>query len=205
MPIRNLLFDLGGVIYQIDTPRFQQKVLELGMKSGLQLTEGHRQAFIDTFQAFEKGAYSPDEFLAHLNQEFFPRATAAEIEETWNSILVGVFPGRPQLFARLAENYPLYLLSNTNPIHFEYLLPATQPVFQYFKALYLSYKLGMRKPDEAIFREVTAQAAFVPEETLFIDDTPEHLRTAAELGYQTLHLQEPETLQVLLTRKLAGG
>lgn len=205
MAIRNLLFDLGGVIYQIDTPRFQQKILELGMKSGLQLTEAHRQAFIETFQAFEKGAYSPEGFLQRLNREFFPKASASEIEEAWNSILVGVFPDRPKLIQRLAENYPLFLLSNTNRIHFEYLSPATTPVFRHFQDLYLSFELGLRKPEAEIFQEVTTRAAIRPEETLFIDDSEEHLQAAQKLGYQTLHLDEPETLEVLLARKLAGG
>jgi putative hydrolase of the HAD superfamily len=102
-----------------------------------------------------------------------------------------------------AENHRIFLLSNTNEIHINefnrylletYRLPSLEP---FFEKLYLSYEVGLRKPDTQIFEHVLADAALRPESTLFIDDSIQHIQAAAELGINTYHLQKEDVCDFL--------
>jgi len=117
--------------------------------------------------------------------------TDAEIDGAWNALLLGVPAGKHEILLQLKERYRTFLLSNNNAIHYKRCMESIQEHYGiadnsgFFEHAYYSHLMGMRKPNADIFEAVLAERGLVPEETLFIDDSPQHLKTAAALGMHT--------------------
>lgn len=192
--INNILFDLGGVLIDIDYNRPVQAFSQLGFHH---FEEQYSQvAAGPLFIELEKGHISPDEFFQNL-QELGPGSIPTEqLEAAWNSILLDFRLNSLALLERLQKKYRLFLLSNTNAIHHQ----AFSEIFQrletgkklddYFEKAYYSHLIGERKPESSAFNYVVRDAGILPEETLFIDDTPENIEAAEKLGFRTIWLQK---------------
>ncbi|MDR0989601.1 MAG: HAD family phosphatase [Prevotellaceae bacterium] len=193
--IKNLLIDFGGVLIDLDRPRCIANFQQLGVSEVASLLdEYHQQGF---FLQYEKGLIDDAAFRAEIRSRIGRPVTDARIDAAWNSFLGTIAPAKLELLLRLRSHYTLYLLSNTNRLHWEWSLREAfryhgQQVTDCFKRLYLSFELHLAKPDAAIFRYVLEDAALLPQETLFIDDSAENCKTAASLGLSTYQPQAGE-------------
>jgi len=197
--IKNIIFDYGNVIFHIDFKRAQQAFIDLGIKNVEHFFShsGHHPIF----NQFEIGAISSAEFRQAIRDiAQHPNLTDTDIDTAWNSLLIGVPPGNHEVLLEAKNNYRTFLLSNNNEIHYHWILDYLKREFNidsngiFFEKDYYSHLMGMRKPNRDIFEFVLKQHNLDVSETLFIDDSPQHLKTAAELGLNTHLLLPSETL-----------
>jgi putative hydrolase of the HAD superfamily len=187
--IKNLIIDFGGVLIDLDRRRCLDNFTRLGLTNvEVMLDEYHQQDF---FQQHEQGLISSAEFRDEVRTRIGQQVLSdQQIDDAWNSFLVGIPTYKLDLLLKLRTRYMVYLLSNTNAIHWQW---ACQHAFRYkgfrvedyFEHIYLSYEMHTAKPDPAIFRQLLDETGIVPGQTLFIDDSDANCRTAEALGIHT--------------------
>ena len=195
--IKNIIFDLGGVIYELDFQRFNQNLIALQGQSQPQEIYS-RVAQPPVFTDYEKGTIDTPTFRERLRQELHLRATDADIDRAWNSLLVGVLPGRQAMLSSLKPHFNLALLSNINPLHLEQVKSECADIFQIFDRCFFSCELGTRKPEPEIFKLVLDRMGYLATETLFLDDSPPNVAAARLLGINAILVEEPQNLPLLL-------
>ena len=198
--IRNIVFDLGGVLVDLD---FKAAINGL-QKAGFANVKEQLQAFDreGIFQKFELGEMSADEFRTAIRENSTVSLTDEEVDGLWNAMLLEVPREKLELILHLRGKYMVYLLSNTNSIHWDYVCKNAFNyrgfrVNDYFEETFLSYEMHLAKPDKAIFEKVLEEANLLPEETLFIDDSEANCKAASELGIHTHHYHIGEDLKEL--------
>ncbi|MBD1210348.1 MAG: HAD family phosphatase [Ignavibacteria bacterium] len=204
--IKNIIFDLGGVLYNVDYSLVEKEFATLQKPSSTESKDNTstphisytRQTQPEIFSKYEIGAVSTTEFCEGLRKELGLVGSDEELSKAWNSMLLGVYPGRNALIWRLKQHYSLALLSNTNEAHIEHVKPECQELFSLFEKLFYSYQMGLRKPDTAIFNAVVQTMHYEPSETLFIDDSHQHIEAARACGLRTLWLQHPDSLELIV-------
>lgn len=203
-PIKNIIFDYGNVIYLIDFNKVAEAFKQLGITNAHEFY-GHRQQD-SVFDALDRGHISPDGFRNRIRElADKPNLTDAEIDDAWNTIFIAIPDESPALLSRVKQQYRTFLLSNTNAIHFDFFHQYMKEKFnmdsndELFEKVYYSHLMGKRKPDAEIFEQVLQENNLDPEETLFIDDSPQHLETAKKLGLQTYLMTAPDNIQQLFT------
>nr|WP_321407093.1 HAD family phosphatase [uncultured Carboxylicivirga sp.] len=184
--IEAFLFDLGGVIIDIDVQKAIDGFINIGMK-GIedQITKSHH---IGLFKAFERGDIDEREFLSSIKKQTGDHISDEQIIEAWQSILVEFPIERVQILEKLHQNYHTYILSNTNGIHlkkFSKMAKGYEHIEELFTAAYYSYELGCSKPEKCAFEKVIELSGLKPETTLFLDDSEVNLKAAEELGFKT--------------------
>jgi putative hydrolase of the HAD superfamily len=188
--IRHLLFDLGGVIINLEVPRTHQALGRLAGRDAAQIARQSKET--DLFRRYETGACTDDEFRRGLRTFLDVDIPDAQLDEAWNAMLLDLPPARVELLRQLRQKYTMLLLSNTNDIHLRevnaVLGRATGvPVLEdLFDQTYYSQRIGLSKPGAASFRYVLDHAGVRAEDTLFLDDSPENLRGAQQLGIHTV-------------------
>ncbi len=197
----NIIFDLGGVILNIDYHRTTQAFRKLGVhdfeKNYTQLGQS------SLFDAMERGEISNVDFRNQLRQALSISANDSDLDHAWNAMLLDLPAQRLQVLAKLKESKRTFLLSNTNRIHvdcFEQSMKQAHGIndlSSLFEQTYYSCNVGMRKPEERIFRLVVDQNGLNPSETLFIDDSPQHIQGARAAGLHAYHLTGGETINDL--------
>ena len=201
--IENIILDYGNVIFMIDFLKSQQAFTQLGIKNVDEIFAHTGQ--IELFDDFDKGIITPDQFrdgIRKLTKN--PALTNQEIDEAWNALLLGVPEGKHELLLKLKSKYRTFLLSNNNAIHYDCCMRHIQKKYgvpdnsMFFEKTYYSHLLGMRKPNADIFQHVLQEQNLDPGKTLFIDDSPQHLRTAANLGMITALCTADEPLDFIL-------
>ena len=204
--IKNIILDYGNVIFMIDFERVREAFRALGIKN-VDDFFGHR-AQDPLFDAFDRGEVSAEQFRAGIRQRSqHPELTDREIDEAWNALLIGVPPGTHELLESLKAKYRTFLLSNNNEIHYAHCMQHIHEVYglkdnsELFERTYYSHLMGKRKPDPAIFEQVLQETDIVPAETLFIDDSPQHLATAEKLGFQTALCTKDHPLEKIIADK----
>lgn len=191
-PIKNLIFDLGNVLYDIDFDIMYNRFDQLGIPN----FENHftlnksDQLFFD----LEKGLINEAEFCNGFNQLYQLELSHHQIINAWNSLLIGFRKESMDWVKANYQAFSTFLYSNTNQIHYDYFIPQyTQEMGGDFNALfkkpYYSHEMGMRKPDPASFQYILDQEGLVAEETLFIDDNEPNVIAASSVGLQVLFLQ----------------
>ncbi|HXH99596.1 MAG TPA: HAD family phosphatase [Sphingobacteriaceae bacterium] len=202
--IKNIIFDYGNVIFLIDFKRTQDTFTELGIKN-VSLFFGHTGHAL-LFDEFEKGKITSAEFRDGIRQitgSF--DLTDSQIDYAWNTLLIGVPPENHDILRKANEKYRTFLLSNNNEIHYNWIMNYLKQEHslvsndEFFEKAYYSHLMGMRKPDPQIFELMMLENNLIPEETLFIDDSPQHINTANKLGLQTYLLTFPETLKSFMS------
>ena len=185
---KNIIFDLGGVIINIDYSLTTQAFAKLGLSNFDSLFSQAKQNPL--FDLYEKGLVPSSDFRNEVRKYLDKPLDDTIIDEAWNAMLLDVPAERLQLLKKAKLKHRTFLLSNTNDIHIETFNGYLQKTFGiadlsgYFDKLYLSYKVGMRKPDKEIFELVISQNNLNPHETLFIDDSVQHVEAAKKLGIQ---------------------
>jgi putative hydrolase of the HAD superfamily len=193
--IKNIIFDLGGVLLDIDYHKTAKAFANLGVKD---FGELYSQANAnDLFEALETGAISEEAFYQSLGAHCSPETSRQQMQTAWNAILLNFRKESLTALAELKSRYRVYLLSNTNSIHLtafnQILLEQTgKPSLDgYFIKSYYSHLIQLRKPYLATYEWVLGDANIVAAETLFIDDSINNIKGAMEAGIQT-HLLLPE-------------
>jgi HAD superfamily hydrolase (TIGR01549 family) len=199
LDVKNILFDLGGVILDIDYNRPVEAFKKLGAADFEEVFSQQNQAkFLDQF---ERGEITPAQFRKHLRPYLPEKVTDAQIDAAWCTIL-GELPSQRivQLKQLRKLGYRLFLLSNTNSIHiraFTHYLDETygKNLFKdLFEKVYYSSQIGLRKPTRKVFDFVMKENGIKASETLFIDDSLQHIEGAQKAGLHTHWLQEPQTI-----------
>ena len=199
--IKNIIFDLGGVILDLDLDAAYKEFSRL---SGLAQDEVIRRTQgLLLFEDYETGSISSDAFRQNLNQLLEMQANDSEIDTAWCAMLGGIPAHRLKLASRLRESYRTFVLSNTNEIHvrrfndiIEESMGDTQ-LQDHFEKMYYSHEMRMRKPNLEIYETVLSEQSLNATETLFIDDTLANIEGAEKLNIRTVHLQRPEHLTQL--------
>ena len=191
--IKNLIFDLGNVLMDIDIRKTLEAFRTLHI-DGLQEADIHPHQK-DFFLQLELGTITPDEFIEAIRRAYpdARRIDEALIWKAWDALLLDFEPRRFELLKRLAPDYRIFLLSNTNLPHRRTFLEKFKRQIgadfeSYFEKCYYSDALKMRKPDPAIYRYVLDDAGIRAEETLFIDDNACNLPGAESVGLNTYRL-----------------
>jgi putative hydrolase of the HAD superfamily len=199
MQAKTIIFDLGGVIIDIDPQgcfeRFRQMARDTSHPAWQQGL--HHPLFMQ----YEKGRVGDVEFLDELKTFMArPELSHYELEAMWNTMLVDISIKKMQLLEQLRQHYRLIILSNTNHLHmrgFNNLLLQKfgKPDFRHwFHALYYSFEMGHRKPEEAIYSALLQAESGRPEEFLFLDDNLENVQSAQQMGIQAIHVQSPDQI-----------
>jgi len=204
--IDTLVLDLGGVLIDVDYDGSARAFAELGIGDFQELFSKAKQS--DIFDRFETGDLDPAGFRKELRNTLKQDLSDGTIDRCWNAMLGTIPPERIELVKELRDRYTLLLLSNTNSIH----VPAFLQIVleqngiaefrELFDGTYFSCEMGMRKPDPAIFRHVLARHSAVPERSLFIDDSPQHVEGARRAGLKAEHLDLSKEDIIALARRL---
>lgn len=204
--IKNIIFDYGNVIFNIDFARVQQSFKALGI-ANVDEFFGHLQQD-PIFDAFDRGQITAEVFRNRIREKANnPNLTDEEVDAAWNSILVGIPEGNHDLLLKLKDKYRTFLLSNINEIHYNFIMKYLKNDFGFdnndhlFEKIYYSHFTGKRKPELSIFEQVLSENNLNPAETLFIDDSPQHLAAAKTLGIHTFLMTAPDTIQAFAGRE----
>jgi FMN phosphatase YigB (HAD superfamily) len=201
--VRHILFDLGGVLYQLDFNRFGQEMNLLRSNQSIHSIEYSLRHQPELFSLFETGAISTPEFRDRLRQEFKLEASDEAIDYAWNSLLVGLFSDRIGMLKQLKRKYQLSLLSNINDLHLSAVEEECRELFALFEQCFFSHLIGLRKPNLDVFEHVLEEVGAKAAEVLYIDDSPQHVETARQLGIIGIHLQDANDLKMIYDRLLA--
>lgn len=204
--IHNLIFDLGGVLYDLDIEGCLQAFEQAGLTEVRHLITGTNEAGI--FQAYETGELSTPRFRKEVRRLIGnPQLTDEDIDRMWNRMLVHLPQEKLDLLHELGRHYRLYLLSNTNDLHWEHVVRQAfakqgYQVSDFFQQVFLSFRMKLAKPNPAIFLTALGNAGLKAEETLFIDDSPVNCQAAKSVGIQAVHYTPGEDLRSLLATVL---
>ncbi len=197
--IRHIIFDLGGVLLNIDYAATEKAFQELGITDFAsrysQLQQNH------FFDDWETGVTTREAFVKGMQDASEKELTEDQILKAWNAMLLDFPLRRLQILQQLRLYHDLFLLSNTNEVHeaaFNEILMRShgfQTIALFFDRTYLSHRMGMRKPGKEIFQRILDENELLPEHTLFIDDSPQHIETARSLGIQTIFLEKGMTIE----------
>jgi len=190
--IKNLIFDLGNVLYDIDFEKMYQAFEDLGIPN----FENHftlnksDQIFFD----LEKGLISDVDFYNGFNALYHLNLTQEQIKLAWNALLIGYRKESIEWVKAHKDQLTTFLYSNTNQIHYDYFIPQFEREIggnfeNLFKTPYYSHKMGQRKPDPASFQYILDKEGLNAADTLFIDDNEPNVIAAASVGLQVLYLQ----------------
>lgn len=196
--IKNLIFDLGGVILDLSVDSTLQSFADV---SGIEPTR-IKQLFANSpgFDSYEKGEFTDSEFRDFVRKLYKFDASDEVLDTCWNAMLVNIPLEKLQLLERLKKTHNVFLLSNTSNIHVNYinnvLIKRVTPksLDDFFHRSFYSYRMKMRKPDAEIFQQVLDEAKLIPHETLFLDDNQANVDGASKLGIKTVHVVNPNMI-----------
>ncbi|WP_435355619.1 HAD family hydrolase [Emticicia sp. SJ17W-69] len=198
MKFKAVIFDFGNVIINIELKRIYQAFAQFTSKSEAyiekQITDNQ------LFRRYESGQFTDDEFREIIRQTLGFPLSDIEVDKAWNAILLDIPTERIALIKKIRQNYPVYLLSNTNNIHIkasnDYLRKAhnISHLDQLFDQLFLSYEMGMWKPDAEIYHYVLKKLKLQPHEVLFLDDNQKNIESANAIGIQTILVEPPTSI-----------
>lgn len=197
-----VVFDFGNVIINIDVEKTILAFSELTFKTPTRI----KQLFADAevFKKYETGFYSDDEFRDVIRQILSYPLNDQEIDQAWNALLLDVPKKRLDFLESLKMKYPIYLLSNTNNIHIEQCKNYFRTKFgianfeTIFNETFLSYKMGLWKPDYKIYDAVINKIGLKPQEILFLDDNQDNIDAASDLSIQCIKINPPECFTEIL-------
>jgi len=197
--IGNIIFDLGGVIMDIDVKQTTSAFTRMGVKNiGDYFGHGFAASF---FKDHESGKISDEAFIQKIKQEIkLEKITEEEVIEAWNALLLRFPPERIPLLDEIRKKYRIFLYSNTNGIHHQRFAEIYRNAFpgrelnDHFEKAYYSHLLGHRKPDTTGFKIIIRENGLDPAETLFIDDAFMNVEGAMKAGLKGLYLPQGMTI-----------
>lgn len=198
--IKNIIFDLGGVIMGLDVPRTIKEFERLGITNVVNDT-GHHYAN-PIFYDLEIGKISEFEFIEKLRNMSVLNPSNNQIREAWNAMILDMPREKIDMLFHLKETYNIFLLSNTNSIHKEKFIREVNDennisFNDLFLKAYYSHEVGIRKPDTEVFEFVLSNSNLNPSETLFVDDSLDNIKAAQNLGIKTYHIEGENSIEKL--------
>src|ERR1700754_1659100 len=191
--IKNIIFDLGGVIINLDNQRTEDAFTSLGVKDFRSyFGHGHADSF---FKEYEVGRLSDQQFIDSIRQLTGLSLSDEAVVNSWNALLLDFPPERIQLLKQLRKSYRLFLFSNTNALHLAALQQTYRETFgggsleDHFEKTYYSHLMGMRKPDKESFEYILQENQLNAEETMFVDDAIINVEGAEKVGLRGLFLR----------------
>ena len=199
--IDNIIFDLGNVILDIDYQSTIKAFEKIGIENASILYSKSSQTKI--FDQLETGKITKEDFILEI-RKIIPKASKSEIINAWNAIIKDLPNSRIDILKNLRKNkFSIFLLSNTNSIHIDYIVRKIgrgkyDEFYDLFDKIYYSHQVKLRKPDPNIFKLVINENNLKIKNTLFIDDSIQHIDSAKKLGLQTYHLNNSiESLETI--------
>lgn len=199
MNIKNIIFDFGGVILDIDPQLTVNEFTKLGFTD---LNKVFTPEFTnDIIGKFERGILTPEVFRKKIKAFLEIDITDQQLDYAWNSLLYDIPAERIEIIEKVKKNYQIFLLSNSNEIHYDLYVRDLQLRFGYrefdelFHKAYFSFDLHLLKPNPEIFEFIINQHGLISGETLFIDDNTENIEAAKKLGMKTHQLNKPERVR----------
>ena len=201
-PFKNLVFDIGNVIIDIDYSLPQAEFQKLATVDFTgKISYSHQ---VKVFDLFEMGAISSAQFRTELRKFLKPDVTDAEIDYAWNCMITAYPKHKFTLLKNLMPNYQTYFLSNINEIHIDLIDSEVQKQFgatsmaEYVHVAYYSNLIKLRKPAIEIYNYLLQKEQINPAETFFVDDKLENIEAAKQAGIQAYHLADRDKLEDLL-------
>lgn len=187
--IKNIVFDMGGVLVGLNARRCIDAFVALGAQEIATYVEEHRTE--DLFLDIELGHITTHDFCDEVRRRTRCEADDEQIVAAWSELTTVIPDEKLAMLRSLNQHYRMFLLSNTNEMHWlkheRDFLRDGHRVEDYFEHVFLSYEMQMKKPDAEIFEAVLSRAGLKADETLFIDDSLENCQAAERLGIHTLH------------------
>ncbi len=198
--VKVIFLDLGGVVLEINWQRTLDLLGVTDPEKGRQVLTLLRDWPIH--HALETGNCSTEDFYAQIKKRLEIETTALEIERAWNGLILGELAGIHEIFDTYQGRIPLVALSNTNQPHYDYFMREF-PVLKRFDHVIASQRIGIRKPDPAIYRYALNFAGCLPDEAIFIDDHLPNVVAARELGMQAFQtINSPQATLAILQQNI---
>ncbi len=188
--IKAVLFDLGNVLLNYDAYKAANCFAKACQVPRLKVWVHFFTS--PTEKAYTRGHISSYEFYSHARQVLKFPVNYATFRQYWNDIFTEN-EGMDALLAKLKRRYPLYLISNTNAMHFNYIKKKFR-ILRHFKKTFPSHEVGHRKPEPEIYQKVLAKIRLKPEETVFIDDVTKFVKGARAVGMHSIRFRNKKQL-----------
>ncbi|MBS1650805.1 MAG: HAD family phosphatase [Bacteroidetes bacterium] len=200
--IKNIIFDLGGVIINLD---IKKTIAEFNNLCDFNFETFYTQnAQNSLFDDFDKGTICEKDFFKSLAKDLRFKGELDYLVNAWNAMLLDIPEHRLNTLIEAKQKYSTFLLSNTNETHIKifenhlYQMHGVKHFSDYFDGLYYSCRVGMRKPNADFFNFVLQKHKLNPHETVFIDDTEIHVKAAGQLGINSFLLEKSMDVKTLL-------
>ena len=201
--IKNIIFDLGGVVLDIDESIVYKELEKMGISTS---ELAHSKEFIDIMSKFDTGIYTAPTFRKKTKALLgLEKMTDQKFDSIWNAMLLDIPRERVEAIEKIKKHYKIFLMSNTNVIHYDLYVRDLQLRFGYnefdalFNKSYFSFAEHLEKPDPRFFELILDHEGLLPEETLFIDDTAANIEVAKSLGIRTYHISREELVRNLFS------
>lgn len=200
--IKNIVFDLGGVILTLDRSEAVRRFEQAGLKQAEELLDPYHQKGI--FLALEEGRLTTEEFYDEIRNLAGKYISNEDIDSGWLGFIKDTPAYKLDMLEELRKSYNLYLLSNTNPVIMSWALSSRfsekgKSLDQYFDKMYLSYKIGATKPHLGIYDYMISDSGIIPSETLFIDDGIANIEMGKALGMHVFQPKNGEDFRYIFT------
>lgn len=199
--IKNIIFDLGGVVLDIDESIVYKELEKMGINTS---ELAHSKDLMEILSKFDTGIYTAPTFRkrmkALIGQE---KMTDQKFDSIWDAMLLDIPRERIEAIEKVKKHYKIFLMSNSNVIHYDLYVRDLQLRFGYnefdelFNKSYFSFAEHLEKPDPRFFELILDHEGLLPEETLFIDDTEKNIKVAKSLGINTYHISREELVRNL--------
>ncbi|MCI4669868.1 MAG: HAD-IA family hydrolase [Bacteroidia bacterium] len=196
--VKNLLIDLGGVLYEINVPKtfhaYHNLLPDSLKEKSLEELSSH-----PAFKKLDRGELEIEEMAEELIKDWNLATTVEEIERIWLDLLVGLFPDRVRSISQLKQKFNLALLSNTSRVHYNYYIEECKPMFDIMDRCFFSFEMGMSKPGKEIYQKALETMGWKAGETLFLDDSRSNIQGARDAGLMAELIEKPSDFDDLLT------
>jgi len=190
LAIKAIFFDLGNVLVNYDAQKAAKKFSKCCKVPLLKVWFHFFTSSVE--KAYTKGKISSYDFFKHSKRALKLPVTYKNFQKFWNDIF-WINPGMEELLIALKRHYPLYLISNTNELHFNH-IKKHYKILRHFKKLFPSHEMGYRKPEVEIYKAALKRAGFKPQEAIFIDDVKDFIRGAERAGMRVVRFRHKQQL-----------
>lgn len=181
------MFDLGGVVFGIDFDKaFSNWAADAGVSAR---TIKSRYVVDEWYEKHERGEIGAADYFDALRRMLAIRISDQQFASGWNAIFESELAGGFELFRSLSARMPIYAFSNSNPMHQKVWERKYANILGLFRTVFVSWDLGLRKPEAEAYRRVAAAIGLAPEKILFFDDTLENVHGARRIGMSALHVR----------------
>ena len=196
--MKALLFDLGGVLVDIDFQLAFEQFEKLGQLEQIEIE--NRFQMDQAYRDHEVGKIEWSEYTSHLRYKLKLNASDGDIATAWNAIFKDQIGGTVNIIKQINANIDCFMFSNTNTKHHEFWNDKYPQVVSLFKQVFVSSELGLRKPDVESFEEIGRITGYEPKDFIFFDDTQENIDGAISAGLDAVLVNNSDDVIRKLTK-----